>query len=147
MGTPFSEIYARASFRFTDYDMLSMDFSQRFQILDQYLRMAEADYRKTCPFNLDNRNDEEQCYMDTLDSESIDILSLGVAYHWLDTKLMDSDKLKNEMSTKEYSFFSNANLVREMNEFRISLWKQYKQKIIDYSYYNGSFSSMKVGAK
>ena len=147
MGTPFSEIYVRASFRFTDYDMLSMDFSQRFQILDQYLRMAEADFRKSCPFNLDNRNEDEQCYVKKLDSESIDILSLGVAYYWLNKRLMNSDVLINNMSTKEYTFFSNANLIREMNELRDSLWKQFKNKILEYSYYNGDFATMKVGAK
>lgn len=145
MGTPFEDIYIRASFRFTDYDFLQLDFDQRFEILGQYLKMAEADFKKTCPYDLSKKDDWLACYTEKLDYEAVEILSLGVAYYWLCRRLMNSDLLRNSMSTKEYTFFSNANLVREINVFRDDLYKEYKQKIIDYSYYNGSLSSLGGG--
>lgn len=146
MGTPFEEIYVRASFRFTDYDFLQLDFGQRFEILGQFLKMAEADFKKTCPYDLSSKDELLAAYNETLDDEAIAILGLGVAYYWLCRKLLNSDLLRNSMSTKEYTFFSNANLTREMNEFRNDLMKEYKQKIIDYSYYNGSLSALGDGA-
>lgn len=142
MGTPFREIYVRSSFRFTDYDFLQLDFNQRFEILEQYLKMAEADFKKTCPYDLSKKDIPLGEYEEELDSEAIEILSLGIAYYWLCRRLMNSDLLRNSMSTKEYTFFSNANLVREIGVFRDSLLKEYKQKIIDYSYYNGDFSAL-----
>lgn len=142
MGTPFEEIYARASFRFTDYDMLQLDFNQRFSVLGQYLKMAEADFKKCSPYDLSDKDIPTGQYADTLDDEAIEILSMGVAYYWLCRRLMNSDILRNSMSTKEYSFFSNANLIREIGVFRDTLYKEYKQKIIDYSYYNGSLSEL-----
>lgn len=145
MGTPFEEIYVRASFRFTDYDFLQLDFGQRFEILGQYLKMAEADFKKTCPYNLSDKDEILASYNEELDHEAMEILSLGVAYYWLCRKLLNSDLLRNSMSTKEYTFFSNANLVRELNVFRDDLYKAYKQKIIDYSYYNGSLSTLGDG--
>lgn len=145
MGTPFSDIYVGASFRFTDYEMLEMDFSQRFQILSQYLKMAEADFAQICPFDLNNKNYDEGCYNDVLDPETVEILSLGVAYYWLSRKLMDSDLFINPMSTKEYSYFSDANMLKAMHILKSDIFKEYKQKIIDYSYYNGGISSLEVG--
>ena len=108
--------------------------------------MAEADFKKTCPYDLSNKDELLASYNDELDFEAIEILSLGVAYYWLCRRLMNSDLLRNSMSTKEYTFFSNANLVRELNVFRDDLYKAYKQKIIDYSYYNGSLSTLGDGA-
>lgn len=143
MGTPFEEIYARASFRFTDYDMLQLDFNQRFSILKQYLNMAEADFKKCSPYDLASKDMPLGEYVETLDDEAIEILSMGVAYYWLCRRLMNSDILRNNMSTKEYSFFSNANLIREISVFRDMLYKEYKQKIIDYSYYNGTLSELR----
>lgn len=144
MATPFEEIYARASFRFTDFDMLLLDFNQRFEILGQYLKMAEADFKKTCPYDLSSKDIYAGEYTEDLDDEAIEILSMGVAYYWLCRKLLNSDLLRNSMSTKEYTFFSNANLVREVTEMKNDLEKTYKQKIIEYSYYNGSFADLKA---
>lgn len=144
MATPFSKIYDRAVFRFSDYDFLKFTEEDYESILEKYLKMAESDFVNTCLFDLKNKDEENKEYIEDLDDESIEILALGIAYYWLSRKVINSDLLKNNMSTKDYTFFSPANLLREMTVLRDDVKKEFKQKIIDYSYTHGNISDLKV---
>ena len=144
MATPFSKIYERATFRFSDYDFFKFTEEDYESILEKYLKMAESDFVNTCLFDLKNKDEGNKEYIEDLDDESIEILALGIAYYWLSRKVINSDLLKNNISTKDYTFFSPANLLREMTVLRDDVKKEFKQKIIDYSYTHGNISDLKV---
>jgi hypothetical protein len=144
MATKLVDIYSRAIYRFADYDMLKQEFVQQMDSLGSYLHMAEADFKKACPFDLSKKDDAGESYLVDLDDESIEILALGVAYYWVGQKVLDEDNFKNSLSTKEYSYFSPANLLREAGVVFEYLGKTFEHKIIDYTYYNGSISSIKI---
>lgn len=144
MATPFSEIYERATLKFSDYDFLKLPESEREYILERYLMAARADFEKMCRIDLSQVDNVRKEFEADLDNEVVEILSIGIAYHWVSSKVLDSTNLRNSLSIKDYSFFSPANLLREMTEFRNSLYKEYRRRMIEYSYYAGNIASLKA---
>lgn len=144
MATPFSEIYERAILKFSDYEFLKLPESEREYILEKYLMGARADFEKMCRIDLSQIDTIRKEFKLDLDNEVIEILALGIAYQWVSSKVLDSSNLSNSLSLKDYSFFSPANLLREMTEFRNSIYKEYRRKMIEYSYYAGNISTLKA---
>ena len=144
MATPFSEIYERAILKFSDYEFLNLPESEREYILEKYLMGARADFEKMCRIDLSQIDAVRKEFKLDLDNEVIEILALGIAYQWVSSKVLDSSNLSNSLSLKDYSFFSPANLLREMTEFRNSIYKEYRRKMIEYSYYAGNISTLKA---
>lgn len=144
MATPFSEIYERAILKFSDYEFLKLPESEREYILEKYLMGARADFEKMCRIDLSQIDAIRKEFKLDLDNEVIEILALGIAYQWVSSKVLDSSNLSNSLSLKDYSFFSPANLLREMTEFRNSIYKEYRRKMIEYSYYAGNISTLKA---
>ena len=79
-----------------------------------------------------------------LDDEVLEILALGVAYYWLSSKVLRVELLRNTMSTKDFTTFSNANLLREATALRDAVRDEFIGAINAYSYYDGSISKLKV---
>ena len=144
MSTPFSEIYNRAMFKFSDYEFLKLTDVDKEHIMESFLKSAQSDFEKKCRIDLSLINDEDKEYELDLDNECIEILASGVAYYWVSSKLLDSDILRNKLSTKDYSYFSPANLLRELTAFKESLYKEFRNKMTEYTYYNGDISSLKA---
>ena len=46
------------------------------------------------------------------------------------------------MSTKDYTYFSPANLLRESQTLRDSLRKEYRDRIVQYTYHHGDIASI-----
>ena len=143
MATSFSVIYDRAVFRFQDSDWLKLFDSDKEEILRRYLYGAQAEFQPICLIDLSDRDDETQQYNQTLDEECIEILSLGVAVYWLSSKVMNLDLLRNAMSTKDYSFFSPANLLKEAHALLKSFKSEYRNRVIEYSYNHGDIAGLK----
>ena len=144
MSTPFSDIYNRAMFKFSDYEFLKLTDVDKEYILESFLKSAQSDFEKKCRVDLSLVNDEDKEYELDLDNECIEILASGVAYYWASSKLLDSDILRNKLSTKDYSYFSPANLLRELTAFKESLYKEFRNKMTEYTYYSGDISTLKA---
>lgn len=144
MGTLFSDIYARAIFRFADYDFLKKDFETRENVLEKYLISAKTDFQKVCKFNLNNYDLKEKCFADTLGDEEIEILALGVAFYWVSYKALNSELLKNVLNSKDYYFYSPANLLKEVQALRETLKKEFHSKIVMYSYNDNQIDTLKA---
>lgn len=136
MATPFSRIYNSAVFKFKDYDYLDLDEDMRESILHNYLVSAQIEFQHFCNIEIETRNDDTKMYEETLDDECVEILATGIAYYWLSAKVLSSDKLCNQMNTKDYSFYSPANLLNSLKELKDDLYTEFRQKIKSYTYRN-----------
>ena len=134
MGTLYQEVYDRAIFRFRDYSFLDLDAFERETILIRYLRSAEADFERICRYDLTKRNDDEMMYEEELDNETIEVLACGMAFYWMSAHALNSELFRNNMSTKDYTTFSPANLIREITGMRDALYKEFNRKMVRYSY-------------
>lgn len=135
MSTPYSDILDRAMFRFADTQLARMNSADQSYILQKYLESAIADFQTKCQDDLTLR--DEEGFEADLNNEVQEILALGVSYYWLSAKIMNSELLKNKLSTKDYSYFSPANLMREVQTLRDSVRKEYRDRVIRYTYDHG----------
>lgn len=144
MATPYSVIYESALGRFSDYDFLPIADFQREAILLGHLRRARSDFINICKQDLSKYDDVQEEFFEDLDQEVIEILSLGVAYHWLSSKVLNSELFRNVLNTKDFSFFSPGSLLNNLRLLRGEVCSEYKARLIAYSYDHGDIASLKV---
>lgn len=136
------DVYDRAIFRFMDYDFMRMDIDSREQILDRYLLSAIGDIKVIIPEMMEyDAYDKE--FLNDLDDEVIELLALGLDYYWFSAKVQNSELLRNSLSTKDFTYFSPANLMRELRNVRNDLKAEYKSAVTIYSYNHGDFDALK----
>lgn len=142
MSTSFLDIYDKAVFRFADYDFMRIDIQSREDILERFLRSAVADFAVVCKDGRLEADWDFKEFSDELTNEEQEILALGVDYYWFSSKVQNSELLRNSMSTKDYTYFSPANLMRELRNLRNDLKAEFKTAITLYSYNHGDFASL-----
>lgn len=141
--TSFSEIFDRAIFHFRELKFNKLNSEDRAYILMMYMFSALAEFCSVCQLELPYDR-AENVFTTALTEEQIEILSLGTAFYWLDSKAKDDDTLHNRMYTKDASFFSPANLRREINSSWKILHDQWRKRIVEYSYMHSDLSNLKV---
>lgn len=142
--TKFSDIYNRAMFRFSDYSFLNIEEDKRDEIMQVYLMSAIADFKNTCSVDLDY-NSEGKEFNNDLNDDVQEIIALGVAFYWMSSKTLNSDLLRNIMYRGDFKAYSPANLLKEMASLRETLRKEFRGKMNEYSYLNGSLDTLKAG--
>ncbi len=145
MATKFSDIYERAVFKITDYGFLN-DASTYLKTtaLQKYLLSAIVDFKHSCPVDLTDYDLEQEQFNIDLDIEIIEILSIGVAYHWLSAKTLNSELMRNVLHKSDYTSYSPANLLKEVQTLRDSVRTEYLGKINTYSFRNGNIDTLKA---
>lgn len=143
MATPFTDIYARAIFRFADYEFLKQDIETREGVLEKYLISAKTEFQRICKTDLGDYDLELKQFNQTLDDEVIEILSLGIAFYWLSCKALNSELLKNVLNSKDYYYYSPANLLKEVQTLRKTLRSEFNSKMRQHSYNENTISTLK----
>lgn len=144
MATPFTDIYARAIFRFADYEFLKQDIETREGVLEKYLISAKTEFQRVCNTDLGDYDIELKQFNQDLDDEVIEILSLGIAFYWLSYKSLNSELLKNVLNSKDYYYYSPANLLKEVQTLRKTLRDEFNSKMRQHSYNNNTISTLKA---
>ena len=143
MATPFTDIYARAIFRFADYEFLKQDIETREGVLEKYLISAKTEFQRVCKTDLGDYDLELKQFNQTLDDEVIEVLSLGIAFYWLSYKALNSELLKNVLNSKDYYYYSPANLLKEVQTLRKTLRSEFNSKMRQHSYNENTISTLK----
>ena len=143
MATPFTDIYARAIFRFADYEFLKQDIETREGVLEKYLISAKTEFQRVCKTDIGDYDLELKQFNQTLDDEIIEILSIGIAFYWLSYKALNSELLKNVLNSKDFYYYSPANLLKEIQTLRKTLRNEFNSKMRQHSYNNNSISTLK----
>ena len=143
MATPFTDIYARAIFRFADYEFLKQDIETREGVLEKYLISAKTEFQRVCKIDLGAYDLELKQFNQTLDDEVIEILSLGIAFYWVSHKALNSELLKNVLNSKDYYYYSPANLLKEVQTLRKTLRTEFNSRMRQHSYNENTISTLK----
>jgi hypothetical protein len=144
MATNFTDIYARAIFRFADYKFLEQDTDVREGVLEKYLLSAKTEFQRICKVDLDDYDLENKRFNHNLGDEEIEILSLGVAFYWLSYKALNSELLKNVLNSKDYYYYSPANLLKEIQTLRQTLRDEFDSRMRKYSYFDNTLDTLKA---
>lgn len=141
MATTFKEIYNRALFRFADYKFLQLDEEDRDAVLERYLISAKTDFEHECRIDLNDYDLELAQFNQTLDDDTIEILSLGVAYYWLSFKTLNSELVKNVLNSRDYYYYSPGNLLKEVQTLRKTLRDEFYGNMRKYTFIGNNMSS------
>ena len=144
MATPYDVIHSRAIAKLSDYDLLKFDEDIRQQILDDYLLSSQIEFQRLCKINLSDKDTVLRQYNSDLDEEIIEILATGEAYFWLIPKVLNTENLYNVLSTKDFSMYSPANLLKELQSLRDVFWKDFKRKMYTYTYRTADIAELKA---
>lgn len=143
MATPFADIYARAIFRFADHEFLKQDIATREGVLEKHLFSAKTDFQRICKVDLGSYDMELKQFNETLDDEAVEVLALGIAFYWLSYKSLNSELLKNVLNSRDYYYYSPANLLKEIQVLRKTLRGEFNRKMRQYSYHDNDISNLK----
>ena len=144
MATPFTDIYARAIFRFADYKFLEQDIDVRDGVLEKYLISAKTEFQRICKVDLGDYDLTLKQFNNDLGDEEIEILALGVAFYWVSYKTMNSELLKNVLNSKDYYYYSPANLLKEVQTLRKTIRGEFDSRMKKYSYFDNTLSTLKT---
>lgn len=143
MPTPFADVYTRAIFRFADYEFLKQDVVTREHVLEKYLISAKTEFQKVCQIDLGDCDYDLKQFNHELDDEVMEILALGVAFYWLSYRALNSELLKNVLNSRDYYYYSPANLLKEVQTLRKTLRDEFNGRMRQYSYKNNTISTLR----
>lgn len=142
MATKYLRVYERFLSKISDYDILKFEEVDRETILYNYLISSIVSFKKISQIDLTDRNEDAKEFNQDLDDEIIEILAIGMLKEWINPKLLNSEILRKNLSTKDWQQFSDANLIKELNNLKETIDKQYKKMCVDYSYSVADFSKL-----
>lgn len=141
--TSFSEIFERAMFQIRDKSLLHLNIEDREHVLMNHMFAAMSDFQRSCridlPYDIESMSFEVK-----LGNEEIEILALGTATYWLKSRAHDENVLHNRLYTKDYNFFSPANLLREINNLLKITEDKFRKSIVEYSYMHSDLANLEV---
>ena len=144
MATSYDAIHDRAIAKISDYDILKFDNETRQQILDEYLLSSQIEFQRLCKTDLSDKDDVLRQYNSDLGDEIVEILATGEVYYWLMPKVLNTENLYNVLNTKDFSMYSPANLLKELQSLRDTFWNEFKRKMYLYTYRTASISELKA---
>lgn len=148
MPTKFSEIYERAIFKFTDYSFIDAVSEFKNALLQKYLLASIADFQQACSWiDLNDYDLELEQFNNKLDNEVIEILSWGIAYYWISAKALNSELLRNTIHNKDYTSYSPANLLKEVQTLRDSIGQEFRGRVTTFSFGYGDIDTWKAQNK
>jgi len=133
MATKYSVVYEWFASKVTDYDLLLFTDEDRESIIKTYLMSACVKF-SNCKVDLFDRNETDNEFNQDLDDEILDILSENMLISWLQPKLNNIENFKNALSTKDFSLYSPANLLKETRETFKEIRLNAKKMIDNYSF-------------
>lgn len=142
MATPYSDIAQVFLRKITDYDLPKFSDIEKEEIVYGYLDSACANFYKKCKVNLLDKNKELKQFNEDLEDSIIEILSELMIVEWLKPKVLSTENLRNCMSTKDYSLYSPANLLKEIRETFNLCKKESKILINNYTFENADLTRL-----
>jgi len=143
MTTKYSDIYAFFKDKITDYDLLMYEESIQNDILLSLLNQGCAKFQRICKNDLSLKDDTLMEFPFKLSLDEIDILTDWMVESWVRPYLNNIENMRNHLSTKDFSFFSPANLLDKMQMVYDSARKNARSKMNEYSFINSDLERVK----
>lgn len=137
-------IYAYFKDKITDYDLLQYQMEIQDEILLSLLNQSCAKFQRICKNDLSLRDDELGEFSTELTLEEIDILTEWMVEAWLRPFLNDSESLRDSLNTKDFQFYSPANMLDKLQNTYTTARKTARSRMNEYSFIYGDWKSVKT---
>lgn len=142
--TEYKIIFEAFKDKITDYNFPLYTEDTQTEILCSLLDKACSRFRRICKSNLHEKHDESFEFTEDLSTEEIDILTEWMVYYWITPHLNNTENLRNQLNTKDFSFFSPANLLSTLQKTHSESRKRARSLMNEYSYVHGDLENLKA---
>lgn len=135
MGTYFEDVFAVYLSKITTFEEYTSLTEEELNIeLKMLLRTALAKFINKKDIIADY---DMECFNRVLDDLEIEILAYGMVVSWLTPKINNIELLKQSLSSKDFTFYSQANHLKEIKELKSDAEK-------DFQYWIGRYTLNKM---
>ena len=144
MATPYSEVFDLFLASIQDYRINRL-YEQSVEDMENYLIpfliKAITNFRK-CKTDLEDRDDENRIFNQTLSTDEKVILSNLMIVEWLTKEVNDILSLRNFLQDTDFKTYSQANNLKEKRELLTTMKDMVDKQITQYSYNNFDWSKL-----
>ena len=144
MATPYSEVFDLFLASIQDYRINRL-YEKSVEDMENYLMSflikAIANFRK-CKTDLEDRDDENRIFNQTLSTDEKVILSNLMMVEWLTKEVNDILSLRNFLQDTDFKTYSQANNLKEKRELLTTMKEMVDKQIVQYSYNNFDWSKL-----
>lgn len=136
MGTSYTMVFAEFKDKITDPDLLLFSENLQHEIILSFMDKAIARCRRVVSgiVDLDNRDNLIAEFGEELPWEVIDIITEWMTVFWLQPYVNNIENLRNNLSTKDFSLFSPANLLEKIGSRYDIASRKARSLMNEYSY-------------
>lgn len=145
MNTSYETVFNEFKDKITDPDLITFAESLQTEMLVAYMNKAVSKCSRITKkvVDLSLRNDELMEFSIEIPCEVMDIITEWMTVFWLQPYVNNIENLRNNLSTKDFSVFSPANLLEKVgNRYDIAR-KQARSLTNEYSYIIADMKELK----
>ena len=144
MSTPVSKVYSIFLRKISDLDMAGYDDALLNDSLDGLLEMAIMRFDGYCLNKLTLTEKDDELYFDSdLTGREVDILTEYMLLNWYAPKVNDADKMRNNLNTKDFTEYSKANMLAEVEATYDKVQHRARSLMNEYLTLNGDLPTWK----
>lgn len=146
MSIPYDLFTGAFLSKITEFDYIKMDEYSRNQMIDQYMKIACANFNKVCKYDLSSGDDIIREFIvdipETEIDEIVDIVSEGMLVQWMKPYVYRQENLEAVLNTRDFTTYSPAELLLRISGAYSKVQKDYTQMIREYSYNHGDLTDL-----
>jgi len=144
MATPYSEVFDLFLASIQDYRINRL-YEKSVEDMENYLIpfliKAITNFRK-CKTDLEDRDDTNKVFNQTLSTDEKVILSNLMMVEWLTKEVNDILQMRLYLQDTDFKTYSQANNLREKRELLTTMKEMVDKQIVQYSYNNFDWSKL-----
>lgn len=135
MPTPYSDIYIKFNSIVQDNNLLSILTENEYNdLLEIFLSKARSVYFKNCKKDLSDIDNILKQFNETLDEQEQWIIASSMRMIWLNNMIYKENKLREKLSTKDYTIHSPGNLLDKLILLKKETKQELDEMIVSYSF-------------
>ena len=145
MNTSYETVFNEFKDKITDPDLITFAKSLQTEMLVAYMNKAISRCGRIAykVVDLSLRDDELMEFSVEIPYEVIDIITEWMTVFWLQPYVNNLENLRNNLSTKDFSVFSPANLLEKVGNRYDTARKQARSLTNEYSYIVADMKELK----
>lgn len=144
-NTNYETVFAEFKDKITDPDLITFAEDLQTEMLVAYMKKAIGKCKRIVKtVDLANRDDELMEFGVEVPDEVMDIITEWMTVFWLQPFVNNIENLKNNLSTRDFSVFSPANLLEKIGD-RYDIARKHARSLTnEYSYIIADMKELKA---
>ena len=144
-NTTYETVFNEFKDKITDPDLITFAEDLQTEMLTAYMNKAISKCNRIVKgvVDLSMRDNDNATFNMEVPFEVIDIITEWMTVFWLQPYVNNIENLRNNLSTKDFSFFSPANLLEKIGDRYDTSYKRARSITNEYSYIIADMKGLK----